>query len=150
MLSVLFALVGVLLVGTASVNEQSRRVIVPINDDGYFVVEGNVSGEPISFTIDTGANDIVIGGKVAAEAIAALPKEVVAITPKVVADTGGGSVETVYVRVKFIRIGEIELRDVRVALAPNVPVHLLGTDFLSRVSFSYSQKTNALILEQRE
>ena len=63
----------------------------------------------------------------AQRAAIALPSE------RMAARGAGGEIEVIPVSIDRIAIGPLEARDVRAAIAEEVPVSLLGQSFLSRV-----------------
>jgi aspartyl protease family protein len=95
--------------------------------DGHFYADAQVNGAQVHFMIDTGASMVALTPADAQRAGIALPTE------RAHAMSAGGEVEVIPVTVDRIAIGPLEARDVRGAVASQLPVSLLGQSFLSQI-----------------
>jgi aspartyl protease family protein len=95
--------------------------------NGHFYAEAQVNGARIRFMIDTGASVVALTRDDAQRAGIAFGSE------RARAIGAGGEVEVIPVTIDRIAIGPLEARDVRGAVADDLPVSLLGQSFLSRV-----------------
>jgi aspartyl protease family protein len=95
--------------------------------NGHFYAEAQVNGARIRFMIDTGASVVALTREDAQRAGIAFGSE------RSRAIGAGGEVEVIPVTIDRIAIGPLEAREIRGAIADNLPVSLLGQSFLSRV-----------------
>ena len=95
--------------------------------DGHFYVEAQVNGARIRFIVDTGASIVALTPADARRAGIALPDE------RATARGAGGEIEVIPVTIERIALGPIEARDVRGAVAQQLPVSLLGQSFMRRI-----------------
>jgi len=95
--------------------------------DGHFYAEAQVNGARIRFLVDTGASMVALSRADAQRAGIALPSE------RAKAMGAAGEIEVIPVTIDRIAIGPLEARDVRGAVAEELPVSLLGQSFLSRL-----------------
>ena len=95
--------------------------------DGHFYADAQVNGAQVHFMIDTGASIVALTPADAQRAGIALPTE------RARAMSAGGEVEVIPVTVDRIAIGPLEARDVRGAVAGQLPISLLGQSFLSQI-----------------
>lgn len=95
--------------------------------DGHFYAEAQVNGARIRFMVDTGASVVALTPADAQRAGIALPSE------RATARGAGGEVEVIPVTIERIALGPIEARDVRGAVAAELPVSLLGQSFMSQI-----------------
>jgi len=95
--------------------------------DGHFYAEAQVNGARIRFMIDTGASVVALTPADARRAGIALPDA------RAKAMGAGGEVEVIPVTIDRIALGPLEARNVRGAVAAELPVSLLGQSFLGKV-----------------
>jgi aspartyl protease family protein len=95
--------------------------------DGHFYAEAQVNGARIRFLVDTGATVVALTPADAQRAGIALP------TVRTRAIGAGGEVEVMPVTLDRVAIGSLSANQVRAAVAPHLPVSLLGQSFLSQV-----------------
>ena len=116
------------------------EVVLERNAQGHYVAGGQINGLPVTFLVDTGATDVAI--------------------PEALADrlrldrVGGGISQTANGPVAVwqtvlgrVRLGDIELRDVRASIVPSMAARdpvLLGMSFLRRLEFA--QRDGQLVL----
>lgn len=96
--------------------------------DGHFYVDAQVNGARIRFLVDTGASVVALTPADAQRAGIGLPSE------RERAIGAGGEVEVIPVSIDRIAVGTLSANHVRAAVAPSLPVSLLGQSFLSQVS----------------
>jgi len=111
------------------------------NNQGHFVASGRINGHPVTFLIDTGATDVSIPGTLA-DRIGLERKA------RVNYSTANGVAAAYLTRLDSVRIGDIEIRDIRGSINPNVEFDevLLGMSFLEQIDFT--QRNQQLILRQ--
>ena len=107
-------------------NGLARREIVRA-PDGHFYLDAQVNGAQVHFLVDTGASMVALSAADAQRAGIALPSE------RRTAQGAGGAVEVMPVTIERIAIGPLEARGIDGAIAPQLPVSLLGQSFLSRI-----------------
>ena len=107
-------------------NGLARREILR-SGDGHFYLDAQVNGAQVHFLVDTGASMVALTSTDAQRAGIALPAE------RAQAMGAGGAVEVMPVTIERIAVGPLEARAVQGAVAPQLPVSLLGQSFLSRV-----------------
>lgn len=107
--------------------------------DGHFYVEAQVNGARIRFIVDTGASMVALTADDAQRAGIALPSE------RARAMGASGEVEVIPVTIDRIAVGPLEARNVRGAVAEQLPVSLLGQTFLSQVG-SVEIRGDAMVL----
>lgn len=117
-----------------------REVVLERNAQGHYVATGLINGLPVTFLLDTGATDVALPESLADR----LRLERLGGG---ISQTANGPVAVWQTRLEQVRLGDIELRDVRASIVPsmerNTPV-LLGMSFLQQVDFS--QRDGRLIL----
>lgn len=112
---------------TASVGNGLASQELQRAGDGHFYAEAQVNGARIRFLVDTGASIVALTPADAQRAGIALPSE------RSKAIGAGGEVEVMPVTLDRIAIGSLSANQVRGAVAPHLPVSLLGQSFLSQV-----------------
>jgi aspartyl protease family protein len=108
--------------GNGFASQELRRA-----GDGHFYVDAQVNGARVRFLVDTGASVVALTPADAQRAGIALPSE------RSRAIGAGGEVEVIPVSIDRIAIGSLNANHVRAAVAPTLPVSLLGQSFLSQV-----------------
>jgi len=112
--------------GASVGNGHASRELVR-DRNGHFYAEAQVNGARIRFLVDTGASVVALTREDAQRAGIAFGSE------RARAIGAGGEVEVIPVTIDRIALGPLEAREVRGAVADNLPVSLLGQSFLSRV-----------------
>jgi aspartyl protease family protein len=106
--------------------EQGSQIRIPMAIDGHFWVDAKVNGEPVKFLIDSGATMTTIGRSAAERA----GVEVNPVADQLVR-TGNGVVRVSSASARSLEVGSIERRDVRIHVAENEDLNVLGMNFLS-------------------
>ncbi|HZB69456.1 MAG TPA: TIGR02281 family clan AA aspartic protease, partial [Sphingomicrobium sp.] len=106
--------------------EQGAEIRIPMAIDGHFWVEASVNGEPVKFLVDSGATMTTIGRDTAERADVE-----VSASPDQIVRTGNGLIRVSRGRARSLEIGSIERRDVRMHVADNENLNVLGMNFLS-------------------
>ena len=112
--------------GSPAGNGYASRELVRAGD-GHFYADAQVNGAMIPFMVDTGASMVALTPADAQRAGIALPSE------RATARSAGGEVEVIPVMVDRIAIGPLEARNVRGAVAGQLPVSLLGQSYLQQI-----------------
>lgn len=112
------------------------------NRQGHYLAPGLINGEPVTFLLDTGATNISVPGELAER----IGLQRGAPLPTL---TAAGQVTTYATRLQSVRLGEIELHDVRASINPHMSGDgvLLGMSFLRALDFE--QRDGRLIIRQR-
>ena len=109
---------------------------------GHFLVEASVNGEPLRFMVDTGASSIYLTPE-DAERLGWPPQR---LTFSERYDTAGGEVRAAPVRLRSLRIGQLEMYDLPASVGEeSAGISLLGMSFLQRLE-SYQVRGDTLIL----
>jgi aspartyl protease family protein len=106
-------------------NGLSSRAL-PREMDGHFYAEAQVNGVPIRFMVDTGASVVMLTPDDARRAGIVIPAQ------RELAMGVGGTVSVTPVTIGRIAIGPVEAREIQGAVADQLPVSLLGQNFLSQ------------------
>ncbi len=115
------------------------EVVLTRNPYGHYVSAGMINGQPVEFMVDTGASLVVVPQAMVAQLN-------LTTGPAFTATTASDTVTFYATRLDSVRIGDIELLDVRAGINPyaeNQEV-LLGMSFLRYLEFS--QQGNELRL----
>jgi len=118
-----------------------REVALLRNRSGHYVSSGFINDEPVVFMLDTGASDISIPYRVA-------DKIGLKRGTQKMYQTANGPALNYSTQLAKVGIGDIELRNVRASINPNVEGTdiLLGMTFLKHLEFA--QRGDTLTLRQ--
>ncbi len=105
---------------------QGTQIRIPMAIDGHFWVDAKVNGEPVKFLVDSGATMTTIGRNAAERA----GVEINPVADQLVR-TGNGVVRVSSASARSLEVGSIERRDVRMHVAENEDLNVLGMNFLS-------------------
>jgi aspartyl protease family protein len=112
--------------------------------DGHYHVYGAVDGTSIRFLVDSGASDIVLAPD-AARMLGMQPEH---LNYTMSAQTANGVVRGAPIRIKTLKVGPIEMRDVPATVnEAEMPVSLLGMEFLRRLK-SWGVQNGRLTFQQ--
>jgi aspartyl protease family protein len=111
---------------------------------GHFVVDASVDGTTIRFLVDTGASTVVLTPKDAER----LGLDLKRLSFDRIFQTANGTVRGASVKLGQIKIGPIELNDVRASVnGAAMKTSLLGMSFLSRIG-GYEVAGDKLVLKR--
>ena len=118
-----------------------REVVLRQNRAGHYVASGAINGQPVTFLLDTGATTVSVPASVAGRLGL---KRGVALR----ANTANGVITTYSTRLDQVRLGTIELDNVRADINPNMQGKevLLGMSFLRKLEFT--QRGRELTIRQ--
>lgn len=118
---------------------EGGTVRIPMADDGHFWVDARINGQPARLMVDSGATVTTLSQETAAQTDLDLA------TPSIVTvETANGAMVVQRTRARSIGIGNIEMDDLSVHVAPG-DVNVLGMNFLNRLS-RYTVEGRWLIL----
>lgn len=128
-------------VATQRFDDGSKAITLQRNRSGHYVADGFINGERVSFLLDTGASDISVPGDLA-------EKLGLQRGPAQQYNTANGLITGYLTRLDSVRLGDIELRDVRASINPREQGDelLLGMSFLRDLEFS--QRGDTLTIRQ--
>lgn len=111
------------------VSEDGRRVEVPMDSSGHFLLTAEANGKPLRFIVDTGASSIALSPD-DARRIGIDPDDLAYIGR---AETANGTVETAPVTIRRFAIGDIVDENVSaVVIGADIEGSLLGMSYLRR------------------
>jgi len=115
---------------------QERKVIrkqIDINARGQYMTPGSINGRSVRFLVDTGATSVAMNSEMARTLGIDFASGLVGQS-----NTAGGLVKSYRVTLDRVKVGEIEVRNVRAAVLEGVyPTYvLLGMTFLSEVEMN--------------
>ncbi len=129
---------------SSSFSQRKVRATEIVQDEqGMFNVVGSINGIGVQFVVDTGATLVAMNSRVARR----LGIDYLLVGEKAYASTASGVVRTYNVNLRQVRVGDIELHNVRGSVIEGdyPEITLLGMSFLGRVEM----KRNGLIMELR-
>lgn len=122
--------------------EGSREVHIPPHESGHYLVDVAINGTDMPFLIDTGASWVTLT-KADAERAGI---ETDWLDYDVRMQTANGIIRAARIDLEEVRIGEMELRDVRAMVNDSsMGISLLGMSFLERLD-GYEVREETLIL----
>lgn len=118
-----------------------REVRLQRNKYGHYVTNGEINGQTVTFMLDTGATGVAIPDAIARE-LRLQRGQAFRV------NTANGESRAYATRLDSVKVGDIELRDVRAGISPGYQSDqiLLGMSFLKYVEFS--QRGDTLTLRQ--
>ncbi len=124
-----------------AVSGGKRLVTLVRNPSGHYRATGYINNREVEFMVDTGATTVAVPASL--EAHLGLHRGV-----PVEVSTANGIVGAFLTRLDSVRLGMIELRDVKATINPSLDGNevLLGMSFLKQLEFT--QRGDSLILEQ--
>ena len=115
-----------------------QMVVLQRERDGHYRADGQINGQPVHFLIDTGATDVAVSTQTARSLG-------LGSGPRITVMTAAGPVAGSMTRLQSVRLGALEVRDVRATVTPGLADEvLLGMSFLK--NFSLVQEGNTLII----
>ena len=112
------------------------EVVLKRNIHGSYVTSGKINNQKVTFLVDTGASDVSVPYKLA-------KKLNLEFGPEQKYWTANGTITSNLTTLYKVRIGNIELKNVRASINPKMERDqiLLGMSFLKRIEFSQRGKT---------
>jgi aspartyl protease family protein len=111
------------------------------NGQGHVFIDAYVNGTPVRFMVDTGATVVALRMQ---DAVAAgIGRD--SLDFRLRFATANGIARAAPVTLRDIRIGQMEMDDVRAVVHDNLPMSLLGQSFLTRLD-SYQMRDGELTL----
>jgi aspartyl protease family protein len=104
--------------------------VVPANERGDLIANGEVNGMPVRFAVDTGATFITLPAREASRLGLDYHDG-----QKIMMETANGEVFAYRLKLDTVRVGEVDVHDVDAVIAEgnSLPIALLGMSFLNRV-----------------
>ncbi len=127
---------------TQALQNGGFELVLQRNRQGHYVMSGDISGEPATFLLDTGATDVVIPAELADRAELQSGQAMRAMT--------ANGVVTVYTTtIPTLQLGDITLYDVRASINPAMrgETVLLGMSALRQVEFTQRADTLTLSMQ---
>ena len=108
----------------------ANYAVVPINERGDLLTNGEVNGMPVRFAVDTGATFITLPAREASRLGLDYHNG-----QKIMMETANGEVFAYRLKLDTVRVGEVAVHDVEAVIAEGngLPIALLGMSFLNRV-----------------
>lgn len=118
-----------------------REVVLRQNRAGHYVANGSINGHEVTFLLDTGATSVSVPSRVAG------PLGLTRGAP-LRANTANGTITTYATRLDEVRLGNIQLENVRADINPHMNGEevLLGMSFLRKLEFT--QRDRELTIRQ--
>lgn len=118
-------------VATEQLGDGSKTITLQRNRSGHYVADGFINGSRVTFLLDTGASDISVPGELAA-------KLGLQRGPAQQYNTANGVITGYLTRLDSVRLGDIELHNVRASINPREQGDelLLGMSFLRDLEFT--------------
>lgn len=120
----------------------AREVVIPAGSGGHFVVGGAINGRPVQFMVDTGATLVTLSADEAQRIGLDYQRG-----QRGAMQTANGAVPMWLVTIGSLRIGEVEIGQVRAAVVPSpMPGVLLGNSALGRFQMARDNDVMRLVL----
>jgi aspartyl protease family protein len=115
-------------------------VVLQRERSGHYIAQGEINGTPVMFLVDTGATDVAVSEKTAR----AMGLD---FGPRIRVMTAAGPVGAWVTRLDRVRLGSLELTNVRATITPGLNKEaLLGMSFLKH--FNLRQEGEQLLIER--
>ena len=107
----------------------ANYAVVPTNDRGDLVADGEVNGMPVRFAVDTGATFITLPAREASRLGLDYHNG-----QKIVMETANGTVFAYRLKLDTVRVGDVVVHNVDAVITEgnSLPIALLGMSFLNR------------------
>ncbi|NNG13775.1 MAG: TIGR02281 family clan AA aspartic protease [Gammaproteobacteria bacterium] len=128
-------------VATQQFDDGGKAITLQRNRHGHYVADGFINDERVTFLLDTGASDISVPGDLA-------EKLGLRRGPAQQYNTANGVITGYLTRLDSVRLGDIELHDIRASINPREQGDelLLGMSFLRDLEFT--QRGDTLTIRQ--
>ena len=129
----------------ASPAAAANYAVVPTNDRGDLVADGEVNGMPVRFAVDTGATFVTLPAREASRLGLDYHNG-----QKLVMETANGSVFAYRLRLDTVRVGNVAVRNVDAVITEgnSLPIALLGMSFLNRTDMKREGAVLTLTLRE--
>jgi aspartyl protease family protein len=119
----------------------TRVLTLERNRYGHYHAAGHINGQEVEFMVDTGATTVAVPASL--EQRLGLQRQAPVLT-----ETANGTVTAYLTRLDSVRLGDIEVREVKATIHPQLEGNevLLGMSFLKHLDFN--QRGDLLILQQ--
>ncbi|MDR3353082.1 MAG: TIGR02281 family clan AA aspartic protease [Zoogloeaceae bacterium] len=133
-----------LVMGAPAGSESGATAVIMKDTNGHFQTSGSINGHGVKFLVDTGATSVSMGASDAQRMKLDLSK-----AEPIASQTANGVVKVFKLKLRSVKVGDIELHDVDGVVHPtvNMPQVLLGMSFISRVQMKH--EGDMLIFRQR-
>lgn len=128
-------------IATQQLDDGGKAITLQRNRSGHYVADGFINNERVTFLLDTGASDISVPGDLA-------EKLGLRRGPAQQYNTANGVITGYLTRLDSVRLGDIELQNVRASINPRDQGDklLLGMSFLRDLEFT--QRGDTLTIRQ--
>jgi len=115
------------------------ELVLTANRQHQYLANGFINNTPVVFLLDTGANDISIPAHIA-------KKIGLRVERQIQFETANGIATGYQTTIKTVRLGKIELKNIRASINPNVKFDevLLGMSFLKHIELVQKNRTLTL------
>jgi len=122
-------------------DHSAQQVTLKMNRAGHYLAPGFINGKKVSFLVDTGATDVAMP-------LAVARKLNLQLQAGGISQTASGIVHTYLTRLDSVRIGGIELNNVRASVIEEMPGDdvLLGMSFLKHLELIQKDRNLTLRL----
>ena len=119
----------------------ANYAVVPTNDRGDLVADGEVNGMPVRFAVDTGATFITLPAREASRLGLDYHNG-----QKIVMETANGNVSAYRLKLDTVRVGGVAVHNVDAVITEgnSLPIALLGLSFLNRTDMKREGTTLTL------
>jgi len=122
---------------------QGSQIVLMASSGGHFLTLGSINGRSTQFMVDTGATAVALGPEDARNMGIDVDK-----APRVAGSTANGTVWMYRVKLRSVRIQDVEVHDVDAVVVPQAMPHvLLGNSFLTR--FQMKRDNDVMTLTRR-
>jgi len=129
-------------INTKILSDGTKQIVLQMNLNGSFMINGKINGKLVKFLVDTGASQVSIPEQVSLSLGLSRTKR------KIIIHTANGQVDAYETEITSLCIGQMELRFIPALINPGDPSDtiLLGMNALKRLQFT--QQDGRLILRQ--
>jgi len=119
------------------------QIVLTASSGGHFLTLGSINGRSVQFMVDTGATSVAMGADDARHMGIDFEK-----APRLAGSTANGTVWMYRVKLRSVRIQDVEVNEVDAVVVPQgMPHVLLGNSFLTR--FQMKRDNDVMTLTRR-
>lgn len=119
------------------------QIVLTASSGGHFLTLGSINGRSVQFMVDTGATSVAMGADDARHMGIDFEK-----APRLPGSTANGTVWMYRVKLRSVRIQDVEVNEVDAVVVPQgMPHVLLGNSFLTR--FQMKRDNDVMTLTRR-